>query len=61
MQENEVRKDLEISPQSLVTIQVMAARIHQDGGRFFLLLSQSLKTKNFHNRCWIGDRLWTRG
>nr|SVE84883.1 EOG090X06OK [Daphnia pulex] len=30
--ENEVRKDLEISPQSSVMIQVMASRIHQDGG-----------------------------
>ena len=31
-QENETRKELEVSPQSLVTIQLMAARIHQDGG-----------------------------
>lgn len=43
MQGKEVRKDLEISPQSLVTIQVMAARIHQDGGRFFLLIKPIFK------------------
>nr|SVE94251.1 EOG090X06OK [Simocephalus serrulatus] len=30
--ENETRKELEVSPQSLVTIQLMATRIHQDGG-----------------------------
>lgn len=55
-----MRKELEVSPQSLVITQAMAARIHQDGGCFYLTLSQTLETNYVHNRYWISDRLRTR-
>lgn len=60
-QENETRKELEVSPQSLVTIQLMATRIHQDGG--FICNQQSnlrsLKRYFLFNRYWTSDGLWT--